>query len=43
MKILVDYDGLHSAKEALQLATDHADAFGAAIDAVASMVEAKNN
>jgi nucleotide-binding universal stress UspA family protein len=43
MKILVGYDGSHSAKEALQLAIDHANAFGAAIDVVASRVEAKNN
>ena len=27
MKILVGYDGSHSAKEALQLAIDHANAF----------------
>jgi len=37
------YNGSYPAKEALQLAIDHANAFGAAIDVVASMVEAKNN
>jgi nucleotide-binding universal stress UspA family protein len=37
MKILVGYDGTNSAKEALNLAKDHAKAFGASVDVVTSM------
>ena len=37
MKILVGYDGTNSAKEALNLAKDHAKAFSASVDVVTSM------
>jgi len=37
MKILVGYDGTDSAKEALNLAKEHAKAFGASVDVVTSM------
>lgn len=37
MKILVGYDGTNSAKEALNLAKTHAQAFGATVDVVTSM------
>ena len=37
MKILVGYDGSNSAKEALDLAKEHAAAFGASVDVVTSM------
>jgi nucleotide-binding universal stress UspA family protein len=37
MKILVGYDGTNSAKEALNLAKSHANAFGASIEVVTSM------
>lgn len=37
MKILVGYDGTNSAKEALNLAIDHAKAFSASVDVVTSM------
>ena len=37
MKILVGYDGTNSAKEALNLAKTHANAFGASVAVVISM------
>ena len=37
MKILVGYDGTNSAKEALNLAKFHANAFGASVEVVTSM------
>jgi nucleotide-binding universal stress UspA family protein len=37
MKILVGYDGTNSAKEALNLAKEHAKAFGGSVDIVTSM------
>jgi nucleotide-binding universal stress UspA family protein len=37
MKILVGYDGTNSAKEALNLAKDHAKVFGGSVDVVTSM------
>ena len=37
MKILVGYDSTNSAKEALNLAKDHAQAFGGSVDVVTSM------
>ena len=37
MKILVGYDGTNSAKEALNLAKSHANAFGASVEVVTSM------
>ncbi len=37
MKIMVCYDGTNSAKEALNLALKHAEAFGATVDIVTSM------
>ena len=37
MKILVGYDGTNAAKEALNLAKDHAKAFDADVDVVTSM------
>ena len=43
MKILVGYDGSNSAKDALELAKDHAKVFDASVDVVTSMAEAKNN
>ena len=37
MKILVGYDGTNAAKEALNLAKDHAKVFGAEVDVVTTM------
>ena len=37
MKIMVGYDGTNSAKEALNLAKDHAKIFAASVDVVTSM------
>jgi len=37
MKILVGYDGMNSAKEALNLAKSHAKAFDASVEVVTSM------
>ena len=37
MRILVGYDGSNSAKEALNLAKTHAQAFGASVAVVTSM------
>ena len=37
MKILVGYDGTNSAKEALNLAKEHAKAFDASVDVITSM------
>ena len=37
MKLLVGYDGTNSAKEALNLAKSHANAFGASVEVVTSM------
>lgn len=39
MKIVVGYDGSNSAKEALRVTRKHAEAFGAAVDVVTSMVK----
>jgi len=39
MKILVGYDGSNSAKAALETAINHAHAFDAAVEVVASMVK----
>lgn len=43
MKILVGYDGSNSAKEALNLAKEHAKAFGASVDVVTSMHSGTEN
>jgi nucleotide-binding universal stress UspA family protein len=43
MKILVGYDGTGSAKEALNLARQHARAFEASIDIVTSMAKGTEN
>jgi nucleotide-binding universal stress UspA family protein len=39
MKIMVCFDGSNSSKEAVRLATEHAQAFGASIAIVTSMVK----
>src|SRR5512140_665253 len=39
MRIVVGYDGSNSAKEALRVTRKHAEAFGAAVDVVTSMVK----
>ncbi len=39
MRIVVGYDGSNSAKEALRVTRKHAEAFGAAVDGVTSMVK----
>ena len=39
MKILVGYDGTNAARDALQLALKHAEAFGADVEVVTSMVK----
>ena len=43
MKILVGYDGTNSAKEALNIARQHARAFEASVDIVTSMAKGTEN